>query len=149
MATNDLKDVSNIERDVFPNPWSPQSFANELLHSFSEAFVVCKGENLIGYAVIWHLEMEMHIANIAIAPFSQRKGIGTWLLTKLIKRAQKNGQERAFLEVRKTNHTAIKLYKKFGFEIIDVRKNYYQQENEDAFIMSCNLCPQKKVAVLE
>ena len=40
------------------------------------------------------------------------------------------------LEVRRNNKSAIKLYQKFGFKIVGVRKDYYKQEKEDALLMS-------------
>ena len=44
------------------------------------------------------------------------------------------------LEVRKENIPAIELYKKFGFEIVTTRKNYYQNQ-EDAYLMGRRLEP--------
>mgnify|MGYP001046107313 CR=1 FL=1 len=38
------------------------------------------------------------------------------------------------LEVRKSNHVAIKLYESFGFKTVTIRENYYPN-GESAFMM--------------
>jgi ribosomal-protein-alanine N-acetyltransferase len=43
---------------------------------------------------------------------------------------------RATLEVRVTNLAAQGLYHKYGFEIVSVRKRYYSDSGEDAYIMT-------------
>ena len=42
---------------------------------------------------------------------------------------------RATLEVRQSNRVAQKLYVKYGFDAVAVRKGYYANNNEDALVM--------------
>jgi ribosomal-protein-alanine N-acetyltransferase len=60
-------------------------------------------------------------------------GIGQKLLFTVLKKAEIDDCIWALLEVRASNESAIKLYEKFGFEKVTIRKNYYG--NEDAILM--------------
>ena len=42
-----------------------------------------------------------------------------------------------FLEVRVSNIPALGLYRKLGFEVLSVRKSYYSEPVEDAYVMGC------------
>jgi ribosomal-protein-alanine N-acetyltransferase len=56
-------------------------------------------------------------------------------LHDLILAAVEMGADVVSLEVRVTNWGAQRLYGQFGFRPVGVRKNYYQEINEDALIM--------------
>jgi ribosomal-protein-alanine N-acetyltransferase len=78
---------------------------------------------------------EAHVTNVAVDPLQQRRGIASRLLRDLILAAVDMGAEAVSLEVRVTNWGAQRLYGRFGFRPVGVRKNYYQEINEDALIM--------------
>ena len=61
------------------------------------------------------------------------------MLSDILDKIIKEGAEEIFLEVRPSNHGARSLYEKLGFQILGVRKNYYQSPVEDALIMGKNL----------
>jgi ribosomal-protein-alanine N-acetyltransferase len=84
--------------------------------------VICYGE-------------EAHITNIAVDPTHHRRKVGTRLLHDLVLAAVDLGAEAVSLEVRVTNWGAQRLYGRFGFRPVGVRKNYYQEIGEDALIM--------------
>jgi ribosomal-protein-alanine N-acetyltransferase len=63
------------------------------------------------------------------------KGIGTMLIEHVVVFGRGKGAKMAVLEVRRSNEEALGLYKKFGFDVVGVRKNYYVEEREDAFVM--------------
>jgi ribosomal-protein-alanine N-acetyltransferase len=69
----------------------------------------------------------------------QRHGVGRQLLTALIERSRKVKAEAVLLEVRVDNAPAIEMYRDFGFEILGVRKRYYQPEDVDAYTMRLDL----------
>ena len=54
---------------------------------------------------------------------------------QLLEYADKTGLKQIFLEVRKSNQAAQSLYTKAGFEMIGMRKNFYQKPIEDACMM--------------
>jgi len=90
---------------------------------------------VVGYAGMICYGEEAHVTNIAIDPLHHRQKIATRLLHDLIGQAVEMGAEAVSLEVRVTNWGAQRLYGGFGFRPIGVRKNYYQEINEDALIM--------------
>jgi ribosomal-protein-alanine N-acetyltransferase len=78
---------------------------------------------------------EAHVTTIAVDPTYQRKGIGTRMLYELIQEGMRLGARAVSLEVRVSNWGAQRLYSQFGFRPVGVRKNYYQETNEDALVM--------------
>jgi ribosomal-protein-alanine N-acetyltransferase len=133
MQSSDIKKVCEIERSLFADPWSAESFLHDIQkNEISYPFLVEANGNIIGYLVCWYYASEIHIGNIAVRKDYQGQGIGTYLLKKIFGMFQ--NYNIAYLEVRKNNITAIKLYKKFGFDQICQRISYYP-DGEDAIIM--------------
>jgi ribosomal-protein-alanine N-acetyltransferase len=90
---------------------------------------------IIGYAGVWIILDEGHVTNIAVHPKYQRRGIGRQLMEAITAFAAGRGAVRMTLEVRVSNFVAQDLYKQLGYEICGVRKGYYQDTKEDAYIM--------------
>ena len=137
MEKSDVENVIKIEEKAYgEHHWSKDSFygelSNDLAHYYS-AFDT--NGNLVGYAGSWQILDEAHITTIAIEPNLRRKKIGEALLNKILKACYKNEIKYVTLEVRVSNTPAIKLYEKYGFKSLGVRKGYYQNNNEDALIM--------------
>ena len=81
MEYRDISQVNKIERLIFPDPWSKESFLNNLLQNkISFSFILELNKRIIGYSVCWYYFNELHIGNLAIHPDYQRKGLGTILL---------------------------------------------------------------------
>jgi len=79
---------------------------------------------------------EAHISTLAVAPAWRRRGLGEFLLWSMLKRAASMSAFEATLEVRVSNHAAQNLYRKYGFVVVGRRRRYYQDNNEDAWIMT-------------
>ena len=136
MRRRHLRGVMVIERQVYPRPWSPNLFLSEMTESKNRCYLVARIEReVVGYAGMICYGEEAHVTNIAIDPLHHRQKIATRLLHDLIGQADEMGAEAVSLEVRVTNWGAQRLYGGFGFRPIGVRKNYYQEVNEDALIM--------------
>jgi ribosomal-protein-alanine N-acetyltransferase len=101
----------------------------------SAYFVAETSGNVCGYAGIWVVADECHIMTVAVLPEHRNAGIGAMLFMKLMEEARLRGASRYFLEVRASNAPAIGMYEKFGFKRIDLRKAYYEDNDEDAVIM--------------
>lgn len=143
MRVEDLDAVLEIERQSFPEPWTPGLFLHELKVPFSTTIVVHSpdaGDRLLGYVCWWVVGDEVHILNVAVCPERRQGGIGRALIELLIADGRAKGARTITLEVRRENHAAMALYESFGFTERGVRKNYYGR-GYDAVIMSCTLGP--------
>ncbi len=132
----DLDDILAIEQRVFPDPWTRNMFADQLdlprLYTFVSAKV---GDELVGYGGLLKIKDEGHLTNLAVKPEWQSHGLGKSLVYFLSLVATTEGISSIMLEVRTPNKAAQELYKKFGFKIMAIRKNYYGFE-DDAYVMA-------------
>jgi ribosomal-protein-alanine N-acetyltransferase len=138
MKISDIDAVYDIEQHCFSHPWSKKSFRGELENNTCARYLVAEetGE-VIGYGGMWLIINEAHITNIAVHPNHRQKKVGSILLSQLMGLAWNELEvQRMTLEVRKSNHIAQSLYKKFDFQVSGERKKYYEN-NEDAIIMWC------------
>ena len=137
MEERDVSEVIKIEKEIFPDPWHKESFLFRLgATDFNVSLVGFLGKELVAYTVSYCVHDELHFDNLAVKKNFRKKKIGEILLWLSLEIAKEKKCIWSFLEVRKTNTPAIQLYKKFGFELEGVRKNYYKEENEDALLMS-------------
>ena len=137
MTVDDIDDVIAVEAKAFgEHHWSRDSFYNELSNELAHYFAAVDENNkLIGYAGCWQILEEAHITNIAVDIDYRRKYIGEALLRQIIQCCYEEKIKYITLEVRVSNEPAIKLYEKYGFKSLGLRKGYYQNNNEDALIM--------------
>jgi len=135
MKHDDLDSVLNVEKKSFITPWSKLMFLDELENIRARYFVAEVSGIIVGYAGFWIIMDEGHITNIAVDPSFRRMKIGSRLLEKIIETARENEVRALTLEVRKSNAAAISMYEKFGFKVEGIRKNYYSDTHEDAYIM--------------
>ncbi len=136
LRARDLDSVEDIERRSYPTPWSRSMFAGELAKPSS----ICLGAfdpegNLVGYLIIARYVDAWHIMNIAVDPSLQRRGIATTMLEHLFGVTAGDSSRGYTLEVRVSNESAIRLYRRLGFRSRGMRRNYYTDNHEDALIM--------------
>lgn len=164
MTVADLGDVLNIERNSFPSPWSARAYESELRYNEMAHYFVARitdsFENgaqaerlawlkrlfrparseaapvMVGYVGYWLMAGEAHISTIAVQPIWRGRSIGELLLAHTLEDAARRGAHVATLEVRVSNESAQHLYLKYGFEKVGLRKAYYSDNSEDAFIMT-------------
>lgn len=130
-----LREIMCIENLSFSIPWTKDAMEKELLNKFAK-YVVIKLNNLVvGYGGMWLILDEGHITNIAVHPEFRGIGAGKKIIEALIDECKKNNINSLTLEVRASNYVAKNLYTKFGFIEEGIRKNYYNDNNEDAIIM--------------
>lgn len=132
----DIKPMAAMDALCFTTPWSEASFDKEIRENRLAFYIVAEiGDRLVGYAGLWCVGDEGHITNVAVHPDFRRRGIGQALISVLLSHTITNGIRSHTLEVRASNNAAISLYTKFGFEPAGRRKNYYEDNGEDAIIM--------------
>lgn len=136
MNRRHLKGVLRIEAEVYPRPWSMSLFLSELALSSTRSYFVAKtGRHVVGYAGLMMSDDDGHVTTIAVDPDWQGRAIATRLLLVLARDAIRRGATSLTLEVRVANQRAQALYRRFGFAPVGIRKNYYQETNEDALVM--------------
>ena len=132
MSINDLDNFCISEFDDF---WNIETLKSEL-NSMDSKFIIAKMDNyIVGFAVIKKVLDEADIMNIAVHKNFRHQGIGSILLSSLINLSQNMQIKKINLEVNENNFPAISLYKKFKFNEIGRRKNYYDNQY-DAILMS-------------
>jgi ribosomal-protein-alanine N-acetyltransferase len=135
MALGDVDEVLVIERASFSQPWTRAMFLAELSENPCARFFVAEtGDGLVGYIGCWVVADEMQVVSLAVRADARRQGVAGRLLRRAFECA---GDEllRAYLEVRRSNQTAIAMYERFGFRRAGVRRGYYDDPKEDALLM--------------
>jgi ribosomal-protein-alanine N-acetyltransferase len=163
MHPDDISQVVEIDKVSFSTPWSAQSYAYEVKESNYSHMVALENRSqqpvqgwrrlihlgnanrmtekheLVGYGGLWRIVDEAHISTIATAPTWRGKGFGEVLLVAMVKRSLVLGAAYIVLEVRVSNTIAQNLYRKYDFEIVDTKTNYYRDDGEDAYDMRLDL----------
>ena len=142
MTINDVDAVHAIESATFARPWKREDFVKEMTQNQCARYLVAETEGrVVGFAGAWIVLDEAHITNIAVRKDCRGRGIGRRLTEELMRYAANLGVVYATLEVRRSNEAAKKLYQSLGFEYVGVRKRYYEDNGEDAFLMVCDHMP--------
>ena len=91
---------------------------------------------MVGFASCWIMADEAHITSIASRKSTRQQGIGELLLIALADMSIRLKARIITLEVRISNTVAQKLYAKYGFTEVGIRRGYYLDNHEDAILMS-------------
>ncbi len=138
MTSKDIDGIFSISNSSFSTPWSIESIKGELNNPLAK-YIVAKNEDLnlvVGFVGVWIVVGEASITNIAVHPDYRNEGIGSKLLLSLINLCSDLNCTLINLEVRESNYKAQNLYKKFGFVVDGIRKGYYEDNKENAILMS-------------
>lgn len=142
MTLEDVPAVHAIELKTFHTPWSYQSFVDEMTTNKCARYIVAEADGqVVAYAGAWLVFEEGHITNIAVDEAYRGQGIGLMVTRALLQYAANMGVQYMTLEVRRSNLAAQGLYKKLGFLELGVRKRYYEDNGEDAFLYVCQDMP--------
>jgi len=128
-----------IERTAYAYPWSERFFRQEMQVECARSFLAVVDGRIAGYILFWLLPGAIDIHNIAVHSDFRRRGLGRRLLEQVMLEARGRASSRITLEVRKSNLPAQKLYESMGFAVTGVRKGYYSDDGEDAFLMALDL----------
>lgn len=142
MTLADVDAVHALEEAIFPHPWTREDFVKEMTQNACARYLVAEQNGkVIGFAGAWMVLDEAHVTNIAVEQSCRGQGIGKALTAALMQYASNLGVVYATLEVRRSNAVAQALYKSLGFVYVGVRKRYYEDNGEDAFIFCCEHMP--------
>lgn len=136
MTAEDIPAVHQLECRLFPvDAWPLQMFFDELGQSDTRHYLVAEtAGTIVGYAGLMCIQPIADVQTIAVIPEQEGRGIGSALLTALIRESRRRNAEDVLLEVRADNPRAQQLYLRFGFEQIHIRPRYYR-DGVDALIM--------------
>ncbi|MCI6692295.1 MULTISPECIES: ribosomal protein S18-alanine N-acetyltransferase [unclassified Clostridium] len=138
MTNKDVNGVFNISNACFSMPWSIESIEGEINNPLAK-YIVARDEDsnlVVGFVGIWIVVGEGSITNIAVHPDYRKQGIGAKLLESLINLCTHLDCSLINLEVRASNYPAQNLYEKYGFVVDGLRKGYYEDNKEDAILMT-------------
>jgi len=135
--TPDLLDqIQAIDQAGLGNFWSLSAYEREMTSPHSALLgAIADGKLLLGFGCLWRVAEEAHLTMLVVHPDYQGQGVGKYLLWGLLQEAVHRRAEWAVLEVRESNHRALRLYSYFGFVEVGKRKNYYQDTGESALIL--------------
>lgn len=145
LTVADIDAVMAVETVVYAFPWTRGNFIDSIAAGYWSWQRHDADGRLIGYAVAMHALDETHLLNLTVAPAVQGRGHGRALLDQLGRECRARGQRSLWLEVRRSNEAARRLYRRRGFAEVGERKAYYPAalgQREDAIVMSLDLLPE-------
>ncbi len=132
----DIKYIADIEKSIFKDYWGEETLLNSFDNNQIKYWVAKIDEEIVGYVALWILIDEGHITNIAVLEEYRKKGVGRKLIAIVKKEMEELNLSRITLEVRKSNLVAQNMYNSEEFEVEGIRPKYYNDNGEDAVIMS-------------
>ncbi len=140
MTEADLPEVAAVEQAIYSHPWTAGNFADSLRAGYDCRTWRMRGE-LVGYFILMCAAGEAHLLNLSVAAAHQRRGHGAALLREATRLAKSRGAHAVFLEVRPSNQAGQRLYTRFGFRKVGLRRDYYPATagREDALVLSLAL----------
>ena len=136
MQDADVEAVAEIESSAFTTPWKATTF-RLLLDRPGAVLLVLEipPVPVAGYAVLWCIQDQGELANIAVIPELRDQRLGAYLLDRVLDVARERSVESLFLEVRVSNVRARSMYVSRGFDEIGVRRDYYEKPREEARVL--------------
>ncbi len=138
MTPADLEAVLGLEFALFgEEAWSRQMLEGELAEQPRSRYYLIAEEDgtIVGYAGLLVSGEQADVLTLAVAADRWGRGIGSGLLEALLAEAARRGATAVFLEVRAGNARAQRLYSRYGFAEVGIRKGYYQPSGADALVM--------------
>jgi len=135
-----LPSVVAIESNVYAFPWTHGNFRDSLYSGY-DCMGAWHGNELVGYSITMPALEEMHLLNLAVAKNWQGRGVGATILQHVIDKAAPTACEVIYLEVRPSNIAGLRLYERFGFRQLGLRRDYYPAVTgrEDALFLGLNI----------
>lgn len=143
MVRRDMAPVLEIERESFEFPWREEDFVRVLRQRNCIGMVAeyCNPklpENQLEVAGCMVYEMDktrIHLLTLAVAPEFRRRGVGSQMVDALVKKLSTQRRRRITLEVRESNLPAQLFFRTAGFRAVSVLRDFYDDTDEDAYLM--------------
>lgn len=134
MQAEDALAAAALEAENFSEPWSANSFMEELQKDSSIYIVAYEDETLVGTCGLVASFDEGEVLNVSVKTGYRNRGIALQMLQRLLEEAKIKGIKHFTLEVREGNVPARTLYEKLGFICEGIRPNFYRNPTENAAI---------------
>ncbi|NNN00267.1 MAG: ribosomal protein S18-alanine N-acetyltransferase [Acidimicrobiaceae bacterium] len=136
----DITELLALEQSQFPEPWTRGMLLDEITNVETRRYTVAlEGSLIVGYLGVMFVLDELHVNTIGTLRGYEGRGIATALMDDAWRDAHERGILRATLEVAVSNERAQRLYYRYGFHPVGVRKNYYERTHEDALVLWAEL----------
>lgn len=146
MTVRQLDAVLAIEAEAYDFPWTRGNFIDSLAANYFARVLHGEHGELLGYLVAMEGVDELHLLNITVSPLARGCGHAVFMLDELVAFARTSDAQQLWLEVRESNQRARKIYERYGFRQVGLRRAYYPAERgthptgrEDATVMSLHL----------
>jgi [ribosomal protein S18]-alanine N-acetyltransferase len=143
LTLHELPEIMDIGRRAYNISWSDTLMGDTISASHTKTWGIFDDNNsqCLGFVILSMIIDESDLLMICIDPKYQRKGFGSQLLSFIIDNLKSSKVENIYIEVRNSNHRAIKMFEKHNFTRLGLRKDYYPgysnigSGREDAVIM--------------
>jgi ribosomal-protein-alanine N-acetyltransferase len=135
MIRRDMPEVLHTEQESFEHPWTEDNFLQCLRQRNCIGMVAEHGEKIVGYMIYELHKSKLHIVNLAVQSAYRRRGIGAQMVAKLVSKLSSHRRTKITLEVRETNLPGQLFFRSQGFMAQRVLRSYYEDTNEDAYVM--------------
>lgn len=136
LTRENYQSAFELQTNCHHYPWSERVFVDCLDGQYF-AWQGLLSDQVVGYYVGLQVLHEATLMDIGIAEAVRGRKLGTQVLNHFLQQCEKKDIKDIWLEVRASNIHALALYKRFGFALIETRKDYYPTSTgrENAMIM--------------
>lgn len=135
MIRRDMAEVLEIEQQSFEYAWNEEDFLCCLRQRNCIGMVAEHQERIVGFMIYELLKAQLHVLNFAVAPWARRQGVGQQMSEKLASKLVQQRRREIRLEVREGNLGAQLFFRQQGFLATGVLRSYYEDTDEDAYVM--------------
>lgn len=136
MLQRHMPEVLGIENASFEFPWTESEFLACVRQRNCVGLVAEVDDQVVGYMIYEMAKSKIRLLNLAVRPEWRRRGVGRYLVQRLVNKLSLQKRNRITLEVRETNLPAQLFFRSLGFRATSVLRNFYQDTPEDAYLMS-------------
>ena len=139
MVRRDFAQVLAIEETCFEFPWTEEEFRQCLQERNCLGMVAEHEGRVVGFIVYETPKNRIFVTNIAVAPEFQRHGIARQMIQKLVSKMIHQQRHKVAISIRETNLPALLCFRALGFRAVTVLKNFYEDQNEDTYVLQYRL----------
>lgn len=145
LRSSDVDAVYQFSEDLGLSRWSRSDLFEELGHSESCMLLAELEQQPVGFIIGRKIpgndegSFDAEIYNIGVVTQCQKRGTGGELIDRFLKWAKANKVVNVWLEVRAANLSAVRFYRRHGFEEVVTRKGFYSDPVDDAIVMRAEI----------